>query len=88
LIWLGLAGLLLSGVVLHPNLARPLVQLKMALVLIVSVKGVNAGLLGRRLESADWAALPRRLAIRSTLTTVISQVGWWGATMIGFLSTH
>ncbi|RZU73050.1 hypothetical protein EV384_1446 [Micromonospora kangleipakensis] len=87
LIWLGLAGLVASGALLHPDLTSPLTLAKLALVLLVALNGVHAWAVNRR-AAAYPANLPRRLLARTVLVVLISQVGWWGATVIGFLNSR
>jgi hypothetical protein len=91
LISAGVVGLLVSGAILQPDLTAPLPRAKSLLVLMVMLNGVNAHRLSVRLRalpgevSGDhipWWCIPR-----SFLTAVISQVGWWGAIIIGFLTT-
>jgi hypothetical protein len=107
LIWVGLAGLVASGFLLHPNLQRPLVLIKLGLVLIVGLNGLRARRLahdlaalvvaaevvpesGRhtRAEPARPVRVPLRLLARAASVSLLSQAGWWGAVVIGFLSTN
>ncbi|MFD7258866.1 hypothetical protein [Streptomyces sp. NPDC059874] len=87
-IWLGLAGLMATGLLLHPNLSSPLTQVKLGLVLAVTVNGLYAHWLGQRLDRYQNSPVPRRLLIRSALAATVSQTGWWGATFIGFLNSQ
>ena len=83
-IWAGYAGLVLSGVLLEPALDSPVVVVKLALVLVIGLNGVVALGVHRALgREADlrWMALGGSAA-------VISQLGWWGATIIGFVNAH
>jgi hypothetical protein len=86
LVWIGLAGLVLSGVLLSPELGTPLTQLKLVLVLLVALNGVQAHALQRRLESLR--ELPRRTLLRCVLTAGVSQGGWWGCVLIGFVNSR
>uniref|UniRef100_UPI002F915955 hypothetical protein n=1 Tax=Streptomyces sp. NBC_01001 TaxID=2903713 RepID=UPI002F915955 len=90
-VWLGLAGLVASGVLLHPDPASPLTQVKLVLVLVVALNGLHAWTLQPRLSAlcaAPGAAAPRLLLLRAVSTVLVSQLGWWGATVIGFLNTR
>lgn len=83
-IWAGYAGLVLSGVLLEPELDSPVVVVKLALVLVIGLNGVVAlGVHRALVREADlrWMALGGSAA-------VISQLGWWGATIIGFVNAH
>ena len=86
---LGRAGRLAwsSGVMLHPDLGSPLTQTKLALVLILTVNGFQAGALGERLVAHQAAAgpdgapaaVPVPLLVRCAATAGLSQICWWGA---------
>lgn len=84
-IWFGLCGLLLSGMFLEPDLTSPLTQAKAGMVVVAGFVGVVALAAQRRLANVG----PRRPAhvVRLALAlAVVSQVCWWGATVIGFLN--
>ncbi|MFJ6794875.1 hypothetical protein [Streptomyces sp. NPDC091268] len=86
-IWAGLGGLVLSGLMLHPNLDSPLTLTKLSLVAALTVNGLQAGLLARRLEAAVDPVGPKLLAWGAA-TALVSQACWWGAVVIGFLNTN
>ncbi|MFI9235964.1 hypothetical protein [Streptomyces sp. NPDC053079] len=85
-IWLGLAGLVGSGALLHPAPGSPLTQVKLGLVLLVALNGIHAWTLQPRLTGAGTVS--RGVLVRSAVTVLVSQVGWWGATAIGFLNSR
>ncbi|MFC7016090.1 hypothetical protein ACFQMH_31215 [Streptomyces viridiviolaceus] len=88
-IWLGLAGLAVSGLFLHPDLTSPLTRVKLGLVLAITFNGLYAHWLGQRLgRCRDDARVPRRLLIQSGVAATVSQLGWWGATLIGFVNSQ
>jgi hypothetical protein len=84
LVWLGLAGLAASGALLSPDTSAPLTRLKLVAVLVVALNGLYVGRLQRRLAGgpARWPLLASGAAAALT-----SQVCWWTATVVGFLST-
>ena len=90
LIWLGLGGLIASGALLHPDLSSPLTVTKLLLVLAVAWNGVAVTELRRRLAQlpphVKPGDLPRRDWRLLMGLTVVSQVGWWGAVVIGFVT--
>lgn len=91
-IWLGLAGLIASGALLRPDLASGLVLLKLGLVLAVAWNGaalsaVRHRRLARLPADASRTDIPRGDWRRMTAAMVISQVGWWGAITIGFVTS-
>lgn len=87
-VWVGYAGLLVTGVILHPDLANRTTVLKMGLVLVVGWNGALAMALHRGLVAAPSGEVPRRLLVWSALSAAVSQAGWWGATVIGFLNAR
>jgi hypothetical protein len=87
-IWLGLAGLTLSGVLLAPNTSAPLTVVKLVAVLAVALNGLVAAKVQQRLLALDGGTPPRRLLATSVLVATISQVGWWTATLVGFLNAQ
>ncbi|PZS35582.1 MAG: hypothetical protein DLM59_02720 [Pseudonocardiales bacterium] len=88
LIWLGLAGLVLSGILLHPNLDSIATRVKLALVLIVAVNGILALGVQARLDSGSSRPPAGGLLVRATATVLVSQLGWWGAALIGFSNSE
>ncbi|MEV0292502.1 hypothetical protein [Nocardia sp. NPDC050710] len=86
-IWLGLAGLVASGTLLEPNLAATATRVKLALVLVVAVNGLQATALGTRMAAAGATPGPGLLA-RGALTALVSHLCWWGAMGIGFWTTR
>ncbi|MGP4001589.1 hypothetical protein [Streptomyces sp. 8N706] len=88
-IWLGLAGLVVSGLFLHPDLTSPLTLVKLGLVLAITLNGLYAHWLGQCLDRCrDDARVPRHLLVQSGVAATVSQLGWWGATLIGFLNSQ
>ena len=91
LIWGGLFGLIASGALLHPNLSSPLTLLKLFLVLMVAWNGAAMSTLRRRMAQLPSYVKPGDLPWRDWAmlmsATVISQVGWWGAILIGFYNS-
>ncbi|MVU81533.1 hypothetical protein GPX89_30370 [Nocardia sp. ET3-3] len=87
-IWLGLAGLVASGCVLEPNLASTMTRTKLALVFALTLNGIQACALNRRLQARGAAPLTPRLLAWGAATGLVSQICWWGATVIGFLNAR
>lgn len=84
-IWIGLVGLVLSGILLEPDAGDRLTQVKLGLVLMVTWNGLLACLLHRRFaRTVDRP--PSLLLAMSAVSATISQAGWWGAMLIGFLN--
>ncbi|WP_225830013.1 hypothetical protein [Streptomyces sp. NK08204] len=87
-IWAGLAGLVASGALLHPDLGSPLTRTKLALVLALTLNGLQAGLLTRRMAARRGAPVAPRVLLWGAATAVVSQVCWWGAVVIGFRNSQ
>ncbi|MFB6438075.1 hypothetical protein ACFCVY_15060 [Streptomyces sp. NPDC056411] len=87
-VWAGLAGLVVTGAVLHPDLDSSLTRTKLALVLLLTLNGLQARVLTHRLTRHSAPALPPRLLAWGAVTATLSQLCWWGAVTIGFLNTH
>ena len=83
-IWIGYSGLVLSGVLLSPDLTSTLTQIKLALVLVIGLNGVVATALQRQLGGRHGG----RLILVSAACASLSQVAWWSAAVIGFLNTR
>jgi hypothetical protein len=81
LIWLGLGGLLISGVLLRPDLSAPLPLLKLAAVVVLGLNGLYAGRLRRRTTAPDHV-LPLLVCAG------VSQLCWWTAVGVGFVSAQ
>lgn len=87
LIWAGLVGLVASGVLLKPDLTSATTILKLGLVATLTINGIQATALGRRM-SALTSPPTRHLLVWGGLTSAISQICWWGAIVIGFLNVN
>ncbi|MFC4071436.1 hypothetical protein [Actinoplanes subglobosus] len=79
-IWAGFTGLLASGALLGLP-AGP----KALAVLVIGVNGVYAGVLLR--ELSRHATPPLTLVVRSGAATLISQIAWWTAVVLGHLNS-
>jgi hypothetical protein len=87
LIWIGLTGLTVSGVLLKPDLSSWLVVVKLCCVLGVGIVGVLA-LSTSRLMERQMPAPSRSLVHRGMVLAGASQTFWWTAVIIGFLTNE
>ncbi|GHF60058.1 hypothetical protein GCM10010218_47050 [Streptomyces mashuensis] len=88
-IWAGLAGLVGSGVFLHPNTSSLPTRVKLVMVLMLSLNGLQAGLLNRRAAGRRPGEEPGRgFLVWATGTALVSQICWWGAVIIGFRNSQ
>ncbi|WP_327418043.1 hypothetical protein [Streptomyces sp. NBC_01233] len=77
-----------AGAFLDPDLSSPLTCVKLGLVLVLSLNGVQASALRHRLAAVDGGPVSRALVIRGAVTASVSQAAWWGAVAIGFLNSR
>lgn len=88
LIWIGWGGLVASGIpmlVLKGSVDN-LTLIKLFLVLMLGLNGIFLHRLKRSFDRlSDTETVPRPLRFRIGLASAISQTGWWGAMLIGFL---
>ncbi|PHQ52827.1 hypothetical protein BLA24_05805 [Streptomyces cinnamoneus] len=87
-IWVGLAGLVASGMMLHPNPSATLTSVKLVMVLALSLNGLQAGMLNKRMASQTSGAPTTGLLAWGGATALVSQVGWWVAVVVGFLNSQ
>lgn len=87
-IWFALAGLVLSGLILRPDLSAWPTRIKLVLVLVIGLNGLYAFALRPHLDRHHHRPVPRRLLLRAGTVAAISQAAWWSATIIGFLNSH
>lgn len=83
-IWLGLGGLMLSGMLLSPDYGSTITLVKVGMVGVAGVVGVLALAVSRRLAARTFPS--RRLLRAGLLMAATSQLAWWTATVIGFLN--
>ena len=86
LIWSGLAVLVGSGIFLRPNLTSVLTWTKLALVFTLAVNGLVAAQISRRLRELGDRLPTARLLVLGGIVAVVSQLSWWGSTLIGYVT--
>lgn len=89
LIWIGWTGLVLTGIplILMKDSISGLSTIKIFLVLMVGLNGIFLHFIKKSMDGiTDDSILPNIIKFRITLATFISQIGWWGAIIIGFLN--
>jgi hypothetical protein len=87
-VWAGLGALTLSGLLLTPNTSAPLTVVKLVAVLAVALNGLGAAGVQRRMLALDGGRPPLRLLLVAVVVATVSQVGWWTATVVGFLNAQ
>jgi hypothetical protein len=92
LVWLGLAGLCLTGILLGPDLGSGWTWVKLLAALVVAINGLaNRDLmteLGRLPGKAGRRSISPALLRRAVRVSAITQLGWWIAVFIGYLSVN
>jgi hypothetical protein len=90
LIWLGFVLLVATGIpmLVMKGTVSDLTKIKLFLVLMVGFNGVFLHFIKKSLDALGEAVenVPSKIVFRITLASTISQLGWWGATLIGFLN--
>lgn len=87
-IWASLLVLVASGVLLEPDFSSALTRVKLALVLVIAVNGLQAHALQPRLAALGAAHPPFALLARAGVTATVSQLCWWAAMAIGFANSQ
>lgn len=80
----GLIGLVVSGVLLEPDLATVMTRAKLAHVMVLTLNGLRAMILTKRMKASTDALSVRLLAWGAVVTAAVSQGCWCGAMWIGF----
>jgi hypothetical protein len=90
-VWVGWSIMVAAGVpllVLKGEIDN-LMWIKLFFVALIGVNGLALHRVQRR--ASDFGPgdeLPSRFVVWSTLSLFVSQIGWWGAVLIGFLHRH
>jgi hypothetical protein len=90
-IWIGWAGMVVSGIPLIILKAEidQLMIMKFFFVVLVGVNGIPLHYLQKRMQSfKESDTAPGIFMFRLGLSIFVSQIGWWGAVVIGFLHRH
>lgn len=91
LIWIGFFGLVVSGLFLGAHYDKPRTQLKIGLVILLGVNGLYLAYLKKwaeKLGDVEFGKSPAMFRLQMGMATIVSQVGWWGTTLIGFLTAN
>jgi hypothetical protein len=92
LIWVGFTGLVITGLpmLFIKGAVSDLTILKLFFVAMVGFNGVFLHYIKKSLDALgeNIDQVPPRIFFRIGLASTISQLGWWGATAIGFYNRH
>jgi hypothetical protein len=90
-VWAGWGGMVASGIplILLKGAIDDLMIVKFFFVALVGLNGIPLHMLQRRLKSfAEGDDVPDIFMFRLGLSLFVSQLGWWGAILIGFVHRH
>ncbi len=89
LIWTGWLGLVLTGIplILMKGNISGLATVKIFAVILLGLNGIFLHIIKKSMVGiTDDMEVPNLFKFRITLATVVSQLGWWMAIVIGFLN--
>lgn len=90
-IWVGWLMLVCAGIPLAylKGVIDNLMIIKLFLVALIGVNGIPLHFLHKKLEKyREGDDVPNLTMFRLSVTLFISQLGWWGSVVIGFLHRH
>ncbi len=91
LIWGGLAILLTSGALLHPELSSPPTQIKLVSILVLMLNGLVLNQTMKQLHRLPpgtmFTAMAAGLRARLLAALCISQTCWWTSVLVGLLNS-
>lgn len=89
-IWTGLIGMLISGAMLGPDIARPLTRVKMGLVIALALNGLNLDALRARTkqlsEQSFWGS-PNSYKAWSIVSILLSQALWISIVVVAAMNS-
>lgn len=90
-IWTGWTGMVAAGIpmILMKGEVDNLMMIEIALVVLIGLNGIPLHMIQKKLQKYKNAEIvPGIFIFRLSLSITISQIGWWGAVIIGFLHRH
>ena len=91
IIWIGWSGLIISGFVMLylKGFVDALTTIKIFLVAMIGINGLALHFIKKALHGiARYESVPPALKYHVVLFSIVSQLGWWGAIVIGFMHRH
>ncbi len=89
-IWTGLVGMMISGAMLGPDLAKPLTKIKMVLVILLALNGLNLDALRKRtkqLSGQSFWDTPNSYRAWSVVSIALSQALWLSIILVAVLNS-
>ena len=90
-IWVGWAGMVAAGIPLLvlKGVVDNLLIVKLFFVALIGLNGIPLHLLQKKMKQfTEGEDVPPLYMYRLMLALLVSQLGWWGAVVIGFLHRH
>jgi hypothetical protein len=90
-VWVGWAGMVVTGIplILLKGEVDALMILKFVAVGLIGLNGIPLHMLQKRMTAFQTGdQVPTVFLFRLGLALFVSQIGWWGAILIGFLHRH
>lgn len=90
-IWIGWIGMITAGIplIILKGQIDNLMIIKLFFVAVIGLNGYPLHLIHKKLQRyKDEDIVPGIFIFRLILSITISQIGWWGAIIIGFLHRH
>lgn len=86
--WLGMVATGIPMIIMKGEIDN-LMAIKIALVVLVGLNGYPLHILQKKVrEYKEDSVVPAIHIFRLSLALTISQIGWWGAILIGFMHRH
>ncbi len=90
IIWAGIIVMMISGAMLGPDLSRPLTKVKMTLIILLAMNGLNLDALRKRTKELTgqsfWDA-PTSYKAWSVFSIVLSQALWISIVVVAALNS-
>jgi hypothetical protein len=90
IIWAGIIVMMISGAMLGPDLSRPLTKVKMTLIILLAINGLNLDALRKRTKGLTgqsfWDA-PTSYKAWSVFSIVLSQALWISIVVVAALNS-
>jgi len=90
-IWAGWIGMVAAGIplIIFKGEVDNLMIIKLFFVLLIGLNGILLHSLHKKVEGySKGEHVPNLFMFRLMLSLSVSQIGWWGAVLIGFLHRH
>lgn len=92
LVWAGWGGLVVSGIglIVLKGFVSHLAMIKIFFVVMLGVNGILLHLVKRDMyaRAVEGETIPSNIRTRIIFSSAVSQIGWWGAMVIGFLNRN